>query len=634
METMNDLQLLKTLELYLDDTTYDYAVMIDGPWGCGKSYFLKEKFFSELDRIGRKYIFISLYGMSSINDINKQVYLQNIVGNEKVDSKSRFFGFAGSLLFDYLDKKGIDVDSVQSAIDLVKEKISINENTVLIFDDLERTKINVAELLGFINGFVEQQHLKTIIICNEQELEDSLDNLELKYLLASKDNILFSNSLSDRESFKDFSRYSDLDNKDDDNSRELIGIEELKNRVNELFDEKTKYKKIKEKVVGNTFYYSCDLKDACLSILNTLMENVETQDIKNRRFFELMENNILQLADEMQKFNHLNLRTFQFFLSKMFQFYQNLLIVDSTYIELVFKDYILFALKESIRYKCGEDKIENLNCVESEISNYITGKTIMNNAFVDTIMQNYRILTSKGKIETSINIIYTWSENNSIIINDALNYLKEHVEEINHVYYKRLLTSLAINEYYDILDSNDIDNFIDSINEQLFKNKNAKQIIYELKYTFLELQQEKDIYARYLNKLTLPKNKSIENPFEKWIYDTNYRLCGLNGIDVFDTIYLNEENIDKIYSSIISSDKALPIWNFYHILNFVFLENFSIWNNSYLIDRNLYSINILLEKLSEYAENNESIDKVIKFAIQKLVFCLNNIKAKYKSNPR
>ena len=47
----------------------------------------------------------------------------------------------------------------------------------------------------------------------------------LNYYSASKDNILFSNSLSDRESFKDFSRYSDLDNKDDDNSRELIGIE-------------------------------------------------------------------------------------------------------------------------------------------------------------------------------------------------------------------------------------------------------------------------------------------------------------------------------------------------------------------------------------------------------------------------
>lgn len=45
METMNDLQLLKTLELYLDDTTYDYAVMIDGPWGSGKSFFLKRSFF-------------------------------------------------------------------------------------------------------------------------------------------------------------------------------------------------------------------------------------------------------------------------------------------------------------------------------------------------------------------------------------------------------------------------------------------------------------------------------------------------------------------------------------------------------------------------------------------------------------
>lgn len=42
---MNDNQLLEALQLYLMDITYDYAVMIDGPWGCGKSYFLKKHLF-------------------------------------------------------------------------------------------------------------------------------------------------------------------------------------------------------------------------------------------------------------------------------------------------------------------------------------------------------------------------------------------------------------------------------------------------------------------------------------------------------------------------------------------------------------------------------------------------------------
>lgn len=93
------------------------------------------------------------------------------------------------------------MDKIQSAADLLKSNISIGEDTVLIFDDLERAKINVNELLGFINGFVEHQHLKTIIICNEQELEDSLDNIELKYLIAANNNITFTHPISTDDLF-------------------------------------------------------------------------------------------------------------------------------------------------------------------------------------------------------------------------------------------------------------------------------------------------------------------------------------------------------------------------------------------------------------------------------------------------
>ena len=71
--------------------------------------------------------------------------------------------------------------------------------------------------------------------------------------------------------------------------------------------------------------------------------------------------------------------------------------------------------------------------MESEIVDFITGKKIMNESFIRTIFYNYQILTSKGKIETNIHIIYNWVKYNSKIINDTLTYLIDHVEEINHV---------------------------------------------------------------------------------------------------------------------------------------------------------------------------------------------------------
>ena len=629
METMNDLQLLKTLELYLDDTTYDYAVMIDGPWGSGKSFFLKKKFFPKLDEMKRKYIFISLYGANSINEINKQVYLQNILGNENVNSKAKFFGFAGSLAYDYLDKKGVNVNSVQDAITIVKDRIAIDEKTVLIFDDFERTKINVAELLGFINGFVEQQHLKTIIICNEKEIDDTLNNLELKYLVASKDIISFPKSVSNEDYFKSLGRYSESDNKDNNDFKELISIEELNNRVNELFDEKTKYKKIKEKIIGNTYYYSCDLGSSCFSILHSLNDLIISKDTKYDLFFEIMEESIPLLSEEMNKLKHYNLRTFQFFLSKMFQFYKNILDVESSLVDSVFKENLLFSLKESIYYKNGESKSTNLNCVESEIVDFITGKKIMNESFIRTIFYNYQILTSKGKIETNIHIIYNWVKYNSKIINDTLIYLINHVEEINHVYYKMLLTSLATVEYYRIVDSNLIDSFVNCIHEKLLRNSDFKQLINELEFTVFELQEEKDIYARYINKLSTPKKQLIENPFEKWINDSDYHLPAFNKINVYDCVYLNEENILQIFSQIKIVEKALPIWNLYNIFEFIFIDSFSVWSYACFRNVNINSIGILSEKLKEYIENENNIDKVIVCSIQRLISRLDHIVEKY-----
>jgi hypothetical protein len=40
----------------------------------------------------------------------------------------------------------------------------------LIFDDLERRKIDISNILGYINFFVEHQGLKAILIANEDEL--------------------------------------------------------------------------------------------------------------------------------------------------------------------------------------------------------------------------------------------------------------------------------------------------------------------------------------------------------------------------------------------------------------------------------------------------------------------------------
>ena len=75
---MNTL-ILDFLNSYADNTNPQYAVMLKGKWGCGKTHLIKEwkkRFDETADTDGEitlKPIYISTYGMDSVNDIKTAI---------------------------------------------------------------------------------------------------------------------------------------------------------------------------------------------------------------------------------------------------------------------------------------------------------------------------------------------------------------------------------------------------------------------------------------------------------------------------------------------------------------------------------------------------------------------------------
>ena len=53
------------------------------------------------------------------------------------------------------------------------------DDKILCFDDLERANVDVIDILGYINNFVEHDGIKTILICNEKELATKFKNIML-----------------------------------------------------------------------------------------------------------------------------------------------------------------------------------------------------------------------------------------------------------------------------------------------------------------------------------------------------------------------------------------------------------------------------------------------------------------------
>lgn len=77
--------LINALKRYCLSPNVDYAYMINGPWGVGKTYFINTVMRSALLDCGKELFYVSLNGVTSFNDIVKQIVLgQNCITRDEI----------------------------------------------------------------------------------------------------------------------------------------------------------------------------------------------------------------------------------------------------------------------------------------------------------------------------------------------------------------------------------------------------------------------------------------------------------------------------------------------------------------------------------------------------------------------
>ena len=197
-------ELVESILDYIRADYTDYAIMINGEWGSGKTYFWNNKIRRKIDTMrfnGKQYttIYMSLYGISNLEEISKKIFIET---TQLMDKNLRKYmeQHEEKTIPEYA-KTGIDMANLfgvaQNENKINYEEFFSTDDKVLCFDDLERANVDVIDILGYINNFVEHDHIKTIIICNEKELSTKLksSNLEMKtfiatYLLDKEDKLL------------------------------------------------------------------------------------------------------------------------------------------------------------------------------------------------------------------------------------------------------------------------------------------------------------------------------------------------------------------------------------------------------------------------------------------------------------
>ncbi|AFF24435.1 P-loop NTPase fold protein [Pasteurella multocida] len=164
------------LDIYLTKENIEYATVLTGEWGCGKTYFIRNYIKKKENKKEYKFIYVSLFGLKSISSIN-QIIFQEL---HPILSRKEIKALGGALLSAIKFGVKIDLtggDEKETSVNIDLSKLTIFNNSsysdlIFIFDDLERTMIDFIEILGFINSLCEKNNSKVIIITNEDEIKN------------------------------------------------------------------------------------------------------------------------------------------------------------------------------------------------------------------------------------------------------------------------------------------------------------------------------------------------------------------------------------------------------------------------------------------------------------------------------
>lgn len=357
---LTDEEIINIVLKYIDENIYNYAIMIDGEWGCGKTYFVRETLIPAIadyeeakpEDKKRRIIYTSLYGVNSVDEISKQIivnaYLEK-AGKAKglIQTSSKIFGAALSLLPAF----GIDID-VKDLSGKLSELLQV-KNSILVFDDLERCDCPLNEVLGYINTFVEQEGMKVILIANEKEIGHitSQANQELRYLVATQCDIKLEEKHEKSRPAKIAQEYHVRKYGQQPPEQPVqIDINTLQKRIEYLFGQNEAYERVKEKLIGHTIHYYPELPKVLVCLING--KGIDS-NLK-----ELLQERLTFFEEYMTNEGHSNLRTFQFYLSKIQDLYDVISKLESEGQQAFLKYIIQYCFKICVAYKSGIYKYE------------------------------------------------------------------------------------------------------------------------------------------------------------------------------------------------------------------------------------------------------------------------------------
>ena len=309
---------------YLKNDKTRSAIMLTAPWGTGKSYYIENNLKNFLKDNKLSYVMVSAYGLSSIADLNKELFLE--IKFQKHNKRRKFleiFGKTlatgavgiGKTLLKNVAKIDIDCNLSEPNYKKLYDLIDLKDK-LIIFEDVERSGINIIEFLGYVNSLVEQDRVKVLLVANEQEFIKE-ENSESQQSIQGKTKKEKTYTLQSKE-----------------------------------------YLRQKEKTISDTIIFESDKKEALKSIISLFFEKKLSELLTDVKYIE-------DIIAVMWVVKSDNFRAVIFACQKTNDILE---IYNDNYSTKLDKNFIKFLLCSIIAYSCRMKKGDDVNWKNNESS--------------------------------------------------------------------------------------------------------------------------------------------------------------------------------------------------------------------------------------------------------------------------
>lgn len=560
---MNIKKINDILKEYKNNTHKKNAILIDGPWGCGKTYTV----LNGLSKY-KKTIYISLFGVESIDEINEKIYAKQ--------HRIKYFFSRHKLHGTKLLKKIEKIREMYNDLTYSGEKNKYkNTKCDIVFDDLERVsdKIAFKDLLGYVDSlYLNNNNIICLIDSSrlkEKRLEDFQSYKEKTFdkhyyitdtvflnlpncpSFLKEDDLLDIFDLNLREAQKAFSVYNELilkfnienDKKNKFSQNDIIKacVYAIKIIFCDINNEEINEKQSIFEYYKNKYGYLL-----AKNLLWFKSSNIYKEIENNSEFIELT----ISLCNYLVNLNDEDLR--QNLLTKKSK--DNILNVDLFYLSDMNKKYY---------YNAFNDYINNPNTIYTRQFTNIIRSLIADDdfEFSDNQLEKIAEIYSKANLPNrNLEILVSFHDSfddpetklkGKEISNRIINKMKANLENIDKETIKKLYENKNYFKHREELEKHDLTN--QPLDEDSF------QYIVDNDFLFPDLADDLEYdswsYCHYIVSLCIKRKRTSElyNYFKKTL-DENHSKCLVDRI-VALIKYNIDKNISKSSLSVFLSNK-------------------------------------------------------------------------------